>query len=175
MTKAHKLAGLLMIAAAMHSHAQGPVTAAKPAIAAVNSTQKIESAGLQFLVPKGWTLEEKTGPTGPAYRLSSKDGATFGFIPTTEDDLPGRVDTIHDAVEKAARNFEQGPEQTLTVNDLEYVHQSDIINGGESFQDVGYVMGKIPVILLLFGHAAPMEANDATLQEILQSVQKVAE
>jgi len=192
MTKTLKIAVGLMTAAAMNCQAQGlggslatkPTPsepearetatgpAAKPGIAEENSTQKIEAAGIQFLVPKGWKLEEKPGPAGPAYRVISKDGATFGFLTVQEEDLQSRIAAIHEAVKKAAKDFKQGPEQTSTVNGLEYVHQADTMDGGAAFQDVGYVKGTLPVILVQLGDAAPMKARAAELQAILQSVKK---
>ena len=193
MTKTLKIAVGLMTAAAMNCQAQGlggslatkptpsestarktasePATA-KPGIAEENSTQKIEAAGIQFLVPKGWKLEEKPGPAGPAYRVISKDGATFGFLTVQEEDLQSRIAAIHEAVKKAAKDFKQGPEQTSTVNGLEYVHQADTMDGGAAIQDVGYVKGTLPVILVQLGDAAPMKARAAELQAILESVKK---
>jgi hypothetical protein len=186
MTRPYEIALLLIIAAAANCQAQGlsgilaknqtaSEPAAKPGIAAENSTQKIEAAGIQFLVPKGWKLEEKTGPAGPAYRVISKEGASFNFIATEEEDLQTRITAIHEAVKKAAKDFKQGPEQTSTVNEMEYVHQADNIDGGGSFQDVGYVKGTLPVILLQSGEAAAMKARATDLQKILQSVKKTEE
>jgi hypothetical protein len=192
MTKTHKFAGILMIAVAMNCQAQGlggslttkptpsestsrktaSEPAAKPGIAQESSTQKIEAAGIQFTVPKDWKLEEKPGPVGPAYRVISKDGATFGFIAIQEDDLQSRIAALHEAVKKSAKDFKQAPEQTSTVNGMEYVHQVDTMDGGAATQDVGYVKGTLPVILVQLGDAPAMKARTADLQAILQSVKK---
>ncbi len=185
MTKTHKIAVILMIAAAMHCQAQGlggslatkkttteSTAAAKPGISTENATQKIEAAGIQFLVPKDWKLEEMAGPVGPIYRVMSKDGAAFGFITTEQEDLQTRITAMRDAVKKKAKDFKPGPEQTETVNELEYVHQSDTIDGGAAIQDLGYVKATLPVILVQAGDAAPMKARAAELQAILQSVKK---
>ena len=185
MTKTHKFAVILMITAAMNCQAQGlggslstkktvteSTAAAKPGIAAENATQKVEAAGIQFLVPKDWKLEEMAGPVGPIYRVMSKDGAAFGFITTEEADLQTRITAMRDAMKKKAKDFKPGPEQTDTVNGLEYVHQTDTIDGGAAVQDVGYVKATLPVILVQAGDAGPMKARAAELQQILQSVKR---
>lgn len=140
------------------------------AIADKDRVQKIVEAGLQFDVPKDWKLEVKPCPAGNAYRVMSKDGATFAFIPTSEADAADRLAAMRSAVEKQAKSLKAGQEKTNTVNGLSYTYRTDTVDNGDGVMVSGTIRSKTPVLFMRAGDKAPMQANAATLDRIFHSV-----
>ena len=144
-----------------------------PIVVTSNTVQKIAQAGIQFEVPKGWQISEVPGPSGPTYRLISKDGAGFFFVTTTGEEVAARLAAMREAVEKKAKKFKAGSDKENLINGLKYIARADSLDDGASVSITGYVQGKEPVIFMRAGEAAPMKANAAALDGIFASLKKM--